>query len=613
MKRSTARGKQRHLSGCRTGVHRNGQNSLATAGATRHTKSVLRAFARFALPVAFALGATTAGAQPRVRVLAESRIELRTERLGDRVRVHGVLRDDLGDEIADQPIHVVAVGETTTIRQSRELRTNAQGGFSLELDSGTGDDPESVAESRYRLSAVFEGDDFHYRVEVSRTVDLAREEVRLSVLPRSGGHLDLEVASHTIEITAESDAGAAGIEIETTDELGRLLARGTTDEHGQLEQVIASTELGPPGAGRLRVRSREDNARAEALIEVPVVRFRQTAITLRARATEIAPEEPFGLDGELTEGGRPVSLSPVGIFDGDAHLGTVLTREDGSFSFEGVLEGADRTAEIVARYDSDSPGRTSAVSEPVRMRVGAQAAALWPWLLVPIALSAALFFWLTRRGRKKAPRASVVPGVPRPGIVPAVKVSRRPQHAGFAARIVDAGDGAPLTGARIAFALANGDTLDRLSDAEGRVAIDELPEGRTTLEASIEGYETVRAVFEVPHRGEWSDAIVRLESLRARALASFRSVAIDLLPSPELWETRTNREIVDRHAAAPVDGDPVNELERRVEAAYYAPAPPSPVEVQEIEGARDRALDRLGRRPGEKPAPSRGGQTPPRN
>jgi hypothetical protein len=302
-----------------------------------------------------------------------------------------------------------------------------------------------------------------------------------------------------------------------------------------------------------------------------------------------------------------VPHAPVGVFDGDVHLATVLTDEHGVFAFEGVLDGADRTAEIVARYDSDTPGRTSAVSPPVSIRIGAQAAALWPWLLVPIAISAALFFWLSRRARRKEPRASVVPGKPKAGIVPAVRVSRRPMHLDLGARIVDAGDGAPIANARLLVTLPDGATIERTSSPDGRVEVAKLPDGQIAIEASVEGYEPMRAAFDAPHRGEWSDAIIRLESLRARALASFRAVALDLLPSPELWETRTNREIVDRHAAG--ETSPVGDLERRVEAAYYAASPPSPVEVREIEDARDRAVN--ARRP--VPPNPRGGPNPPRS
>jgi hypothetical protein len=96
------------------------------------------------------------------------------------------------------------------------------------------------------------------------------------------------------------------------------------------------------------------------------------------------------------------------------------------------------------------------------------------------------------------------------------------------------------------------------------------------------GYRALTHDIETPHRGEWSDVTVRLYSLRAHALASFRRAVLDVLPSRDLWPVHTNRELV-AHATKTRADVPLEALERRVETAYYAPDPPAVDEVLAIE------------------------------
>jgi hypothetical protein len=82
----------------------------------------------------------------------------------------------------------------------------------------------------------------------------------------------------------------------------------------------------------------------------------------------------------------------------------------------------------------------------------------------------------------------------------------------------------------------------------------------------------------VPHRGEWSQLTVRLESLRVRALAPFRRLALRALRSPDVWSVSTNREAAAR--MGPLPARPVAEA---VDRLYYGHDTPTAAEVVDVE------------------------------
>src|SRR5688500_12960904 len=225
-----------------------------------------------AMAFLFVLAGGVAEAQPRVRVRAESRSELRTRRLPDAGVVAGVLRDDPGEPLPARPVQIrleAVGGNGYAIRE--ETLTDTRGEFRLEATLPIGE---------YILRATFREDDVYQRFEAQRRLDLHRADVRLSI--HGGGSLDLDEALHPIEVTAQSAEGGAGLQIQLLDELDRPLAEGTTDARAHVSFVLHASVLGPPGAGRLKARSRPDDRHAEAQTEVLIVRFRQTFLLLRA-------------------------------------------------------------------------------------------------------------------------------------------------------------------------------------------------------------------------------------------------------------------------------------------------------------------------------------------
>lgn len=527
-------------------------------------------------------------AQTFVRVRAECRIELRTERRPGETVVVGVLRDDLGAALADREVLVSATPDDARQLPTRQTpRTDADGRFAAPFALDTGG---------YRIGAVFAGDADHDKVEVERVLDLSLADVDLRVGVPQHGWLRLDQATHDVSIDARSDEGGAGLSIELTDELGRLLGRGRTDANGRLGLQIRSADLGPPAAGRIVARSLADTRRAEAQTEVPVVRVGNTSVVLARGAEEVHAGDAIPLAGRLRDHhGAGIGRAAVGLYRaGQAEpVATVLTGRDGRF--DGRVEMPPDVEELsfVARFESDAPWRASSDSAPVRVRRIGGAATPWPWLALTTTVTALVVWWLTRRGRRDPGReADRAPVIRPPGVELAARRGLRPDRHDAKGSVLDARDEEPIAGAVVTLSRETEERPTLLTDAEGRFAALELAAGTWTLAVSAPGYATIHAALVLPHRGEWSGLRIRLASLRGRALDAVLPVASEVL-SGRAASAATPREIEGRlrgHARA---GGPARTLARAVEQAAFAEDPPTDALVGEAESARDATLAAL--------------------
>jgi len=521
--------------------------------------------------VGIAMGAA---AQPSVLVRAESRVEIRTQRTSEILVVDGALRDDLGAPLGDRPITVWATSESGEPAMRRELRTDGDGEFAMDLPLVTGG---------YDIRAAFDGDLTHDRVEVERHVDLERADVRLHVSVPDGGRLSVDRPSHAVTVTAESIEGGADLVVELLDELDRVVARDRTGASGSVLFEVPGERLGPPGPGRIKARSEPDARRAEAQTEVPVVRFRRTSVTLAVSHAEARSGDRVRLSGQLADAAGPIAGAAVGIFDGEDHLRTMLTDTDGRF--EWTLEIDDRLEgdrSLFARFDSDTPGRTSCESDPVALRVLTPGETSWSWLLAPLVLCGGLLWLIARRAPRRPERGTPPPPEPVAGVQTASRRGLRAERHDLAGWVLDHRDDEPIAAATVRLVSGSG-AMDIAVDARGRFESTTVPAGAWRLEVSAHGYLDAAAEVTIPHRGEWSAASVRLESLRHRALMAFRRVAMKLLPSSRLWGIWTNREVVEQAGGAAQEPNDLGRLGQGVDRAYYAEQPPTTDEVAGIE------------------------------
>lgn len=507
--------------------------------------------------------AAVAHAQPTLRVRAETRLELTSETTIDGARLRGTLLDDLGVPLAARELIVeLRAPDSGTVR--RTTRTDREGRFFVDVALGE----EEVARAR----AIFVGDDGHERLEVEREIDRRRADVRLHLV-MDGPVVSLDEESHRFEARAESSAGGGALPLTLLDELGRPLGSATTAADGRAELVVPSDALGGAGAGRLVLRTDGDATRAPGRTEAPIIRQRRALLELTG-PERVAAGARVSFRGRLFDANGPLPERAVGLFarDGDAsaHRGSVLTRADGSFTWEleVLREDAPRLV-LVARYESDEPGHAFAESAEVTTRVDVPTPTSW-WSIVAIALCG-LALWLARLLWR---REVVVASPPRPTSTPVVlaRAARGATRSSAVAGRLEDRDGQGLRGRVLARDPSREVVTE--TDSGGRFEL-ALASGTYTLRFEADGHAPEQVTITLPHRGEWSAVTVRLESWRHRALSVLGRV-VERVGLPG-WERATIREVV-----APAAPD-LRALGGDVERAVYAKEPPDAESVAVLE------------------------------
>jgi hypothetical protein len=266
-----------------------------------------------------------------------------------------------------------------------------------------------------------------------------------------------------------------------------------------------------------------------------------------------------------------------------------MTDERGEFQTELWVDLEQGPLELTARTEGDATGAYPAAEARAQLRIAPARPVPLAWLLLASLVVGALA-WLSNHRRASA--SAELETEPRvreptePSISPARGHGRRDRHK-VSGRIIDLRGDRPLGHATIAILQAPADTTCTLhSDDNGRFESPVLPNGRARLRIEATGYVSTEIDLELPHRGEWSAVVVRLESLRARALAAFRALALRALPSARAWGVWTTREAREWIAErAPDQRAAVRRLTRAVERACYARELPVAEDVAVIEQA----------------------------
>jgi len=537
--------------------------------------------------VLVASGAQRADAQPMLRVRSETRVEFSAEQVAGGVQVELALRDDLGAAIAGAELRLT-LHDADGSQRTQRVRTGMSGDFAGRLRA-----PDAVTTVVVR----YEGDRTHAGTRAERTLDAMQVSTTLTLESDGGGRLDLDAPSHGFVVGATSDVGGADLRVELLDELDRVLATGRTDVEGHWRVQLPSDALGPVGAGRLTARVAGDLRRADAQVELPVVRMRITHLTLDVAQGPLRPDQAVQIAGRLSDSQAGLGQRAVGLYVGEAHWFTVLTDESGAYATERRLDAddvdldADPAVQLQARYASEGPGRPDAASEVARRPV--EAAVSWAWLalVVPLFLTAAAVLW-GARGRRRPPSPERQPARPPASYVEAGRSrGRRRRFHDVGGTVQDGREQDPLAGAKVRAIDESGAAAETLTDPSGRFSFASLPAGASVIEVDAVGYELSRTPLTLPHRGEWSQMSVRLRSLRWQASESFEPVALELVDSAEQAASRTAREVA-AVARGAVEAD-VSALAQAVDRAAYARAIPEREAVRQIGQNADALAERL--------------------
>jgi hypothetical protein len=539
--------------------------------------------------------AAPAGAQPLVRVQAGTQLTLQGAHGPHGLTLSGTLLDDIGAPLAERPLSLEVSREGALERGQRvAARSAADGSFRVDVTL-----PPGV----YVVHARYDGDSHHDPSEATHSVDLAHADVRLDFIEPRGLRVDLDAPHVRVSARASSARGGADLAWKLEDERGVVLAHGRTGLDGVFEVALPASALGAPGAGKLIASTAADPFHSDSRAETAVLRWRGTQLSLRARGDAV--HSGLLLEGELRDRSGPLAGQPVGLFDGDAHLATLVTDRTGRFHHQLVRDPSSDASSIPpralqARFDSNAAWIGSSRSPLVRIAAVQSSAPSPLWLLAPIALCALLAWLLLRRPRQPATRAALADetGI---GIHFAHGRGRgRAEMLGIAGIVRDASSAEPVPHASIA--LRTGDQpIAFAADAIGRFRSPELAPGSFQVVIEAPGYVALEARINLPHRGEWSDVQVQLQSLRAAAVSAYKPAALRVLPAPELWQRLTPRETL---ASAQRNGRATESFARltsQVEQAAYARTPPNADDVANIEQTAHEALARF---PGPAPQPS---------
>jgi hypothetical protein len=531
-----------------------------------------------ALALSLALASRPARAQPVVRVEAQTRIELSTSRTEGGTRIRAVLLDDQGEAVAGAPLSIrIADGLGQQLAARPRAITGNDGAFEVVLPT---------VDERISVDARFGGDDYRSPVSAVELLDtrLARVELRFSA-PASGV-IDLLESAATVRVRARSPAGAEGLRIELADQVGSALGTATTDEEGVAEITFETRALGDAGPSKLIAHTHADGARAASSAELAIVRFlpSETSLTLtQAERTGIRAR------GAVRAKGRGVAGALIGLFTprGD-HVATLRADETGQYddTFEPKQLGdrGARALELEARFESDAPWIGSSRSALARIELATPSSRYsWAGLALTPFLIALLMWWMSRRRwtvepeppAKERAEAGVALAQPKPRMV-------RLHH--LACVVLDARSGRPVPGATLELAQGSEPSKHVRSDARGAIRIEQLTAGTYQLLFEAPGYRALRISVDAPHRGEWSGAHVRLESLRDAAVRAWSPLAQRLAAKPDQANAITVRETILR-AAQSSTAQPsfAQEALQRAERAAYERRGPTDEEVQHVE------------------------------
>ena len=296
---------------------------------------------------------------------------------------------------------------------------------------------------------------------------------------------------------------------------------------------LNAATLGAPGSGSLRAHTAGDGDRAAAQTEIDIAKFRRTALSLRVHEGREGGAPVF--EGRLVGGGAPVAHEAVGLYADGQHVATLLTDDRGAFRHELVTrkarDGAQHEHRVQARFDSDTPWLLSSRSPVLSWKPAEPPAPSALWLLVPLLVCVAVTAFLLRGAptRESAPQSVA----DRVGIHAGHGRSRgRAAQRSIGGSVLDAARLRPLPSARIAVEPTQADgrtSIELLSDARGHFESPAIADGHYRLTISVVGYATLSSELSIPHRGEWSEMQVQLQSLRDAAILAYKPAALRVL------------------------------------------------------------------------------------
>lgn len=498
-----------------------------------------------------------AKAEPSLEVRARAILETHASRQPDQtVRAEVRLTDDIGAPLPNESVTVSLRDATGECGGKRSCVTDAQGACALTL---SGCAAGSVS-STYEGNSDIDGESA--LVSVLERVSAPRVEVSLP----GGTTVDLD-ALHVSIVLSINGAGSAPTLVTLRDELGQTIATRVVRGGVVPDIDLASAHMGPPGLGAVvGTVTFEDGT--EATGRVMVARQRRATITLSQRGTQ--------LTAILSDSQGGIGDAVVSLFEGSSVIGTKRTTRGGVARF--AIEPSAASRRVFASFTPNDGAHSSAHSRVLRVAAVRSLHLERFAPLASIALLGVLFALVRRRDGTSAP--TTVAESPRPTVELAARRHVVAREMGVRLCVVAAEDGAPVLDAR-ASTDRGAEVFDH--DGTGTYSLMLTTSGTVSVLVEAPSRAPERLRVRAPHRGEWNNAVVRLETTRALARR-----AIDALARAATEDDSVANVLTIREAEAALPASDGTSLAQDAEPLVYGSVPP-PLDAAVSLVARARA------------------------
>lgn len=521
------------------------------------------------------LVSSNVGAAP-LRVRGATVIEPKVSLEGDALVVRATLRGDAGEAVPDVELALRVLDAASrapralpppsdcgaTRARSRRpryapdegsLATDDAGAICLRLDA-----PARGALVELR----FDGDARWEPSRVERAADLGS---RVSLAFASlGARVSLDREALVAQVVASGDPPelGAGLAVRLSDDRDVALAEARTDADGRASFEVATSRLAGPGAGLLRA-----SADGASVAEAPIVRTARVELSASAPGGPFVADEGVPLDVVVATSRGPASDGVVEARVGGEIVGAarVIAGHAELRATFAVTEPATTDVEIA--YRATSSGYEAGANARAAVRVRPPS----PWRHLPLALLvSAVGAWVVR-GWRRAPRrrADSREAPMEPAVAAALDAQSRAGTTGRVGVVLDAHEGTPVAGARVAcsaptFAV-DAAPLVAIADARGVFVVSAAAPAGCRVVVEAPGY--ARAELALPRAGLVRVALV---SRRRKVLERFATWAEARFSAR--GRAATPGEVAARARRTPDDA--VARWASSVERAAYGPEPP---------------------------------------
>jgi hypothetical protein len=267
--------------------------------------------------------------------------------------------------------------------------------------------------------------------------------------------IDLDVPRLHVNVVASAPGGeaeaaaAAGVALVLEDEGGRRLGTARSDAAGRALFDIASSELGPPGAGELVVRP-VAGAGVHEPLRGPVLRHARVSLVVAQPSGPVVPHDGYVFDVAVETSRGPARSGAVEARVGGEPVGTAGVREGRARLPVAFDVPSAATLPVTFQYLPDDPALRA--GEPATLQVPVRPPSLWRRAPL-LALVALLALW-TARGWRRAPApprpepkpATSAAPIGREGVIEIASASGE----GWRGQVVDAHGAEAVAGARVA-------------------------------------------------------------------------------------------------------------------------------------------------------------------